>query len=69
MRTDVECFCDGNGDVPCWAGCDDGWVQADCGDDLCVGNDCIHGLPHVRCEICLGKGWIRCPAHDDGGEE
>jgi len=62
-----ECFCDGNGSVPCDECAGEGIVEPFCGDDLCVGNECFHDMPQHVCGVCKGSGIIICPAHDDGG--
>lgn len=62
--SDDGCFCDGNGGAPCWSCGGEGLMSADCGDDLCTGNECIHGEPERPCDICDGRGEIACPHHE-----
>jgi len=65
--TAPECICDGNGSVPCWNGCDEGYFH-DCGEDTCCCLD-PEADDLVPCEVCHGHGEIRCGAHDDGHDE
>lgn len=62
--TDPECICDGNGWVPCWNTCNEGYFH-DCGEDTCC---CLDPEDDVPCEVCGGRGVITCKAHDRPGD-
>ena len=48
--------CDGNGWLPCWGLCEDGYVTQPV-DDI---ED-----EWVRCDICNGRGEVRCGACEE----
>lgn len=54
--------------IDCYnCGGDETSLGSDCIDDLCHGQDCIHGDPgYLRCDVCRGKGgWWRCCSSPD----
>lgn len=60
----AECFCDGNGSMPCWS-CGGQGQLLTCPDDLCQGaGECMHGDGEDPCDICDGTGELVCGAHE-----
>lgn len=52
------CFCDGNGDINCPGCLGDGEVRV-------IDSDDPHDARRMSCAECQGRGYIKCPAHED----